>query len=246
MKIEMTKVLEYLKPKVKALGFKKEDLESVAADIADNLEVEDEASDEDVNAAVKTAVDAVIPSLKIAQKMANRAIEDYRKKQEKANEPKDAPKDEPEDKPKEDPKKEPSSDPSTQKKNEDEIPAWAKALLEQNKKAAETIERLQSEVTGMKSKSIADVRKGKLEELLKDTGIFGKNIIKGFERMKFESDEEFDKYFEEIKEDLAQMNQERESEGLRKFGVPAVEQKKEDPKPQVISEAELEDLAEQL
>ena len=38
MKIEMTKVLEYLKPKVKALGFKKEVLEGIAADIADNLE----------------------------------------------------------------------------------------------------------------------------------------------------------------------------------------------------------------
>lgn len=43
-------VLLKLKPKVKAFGFNKKELMSVAAKIADNLTSADDASDEDVNA----------------------------------------------------------------------------------------------------------------------------------------------------------------------------------------------------
>ena len=41
-------VLLKLKPKVKAFGFNKKELMSVAAKIADNLTSEDDASDEDI------------------------------------------------------------------------------------------------------------------------------------------------------------------------------------------------------
>lgn len=43
-------VLLKLKPKVKAFGFNKKELMSVAAKITDNLTSEEEASEEDVNA----------------------------------------------------------------------------------------------------------------------------------------------------------------------------------------------------
>ena len=251
MKIEMTKVLEYLKPKVKALGFKKDDLESIAADIADNLdEVEDDASEEDVNAKIKPAVDAVIPSLKIAQKMANRAIEDYRKKQEKANEPKPEP--EPKQEPKQEPKPEPEPKPSstTSKKEETETPQWVKDLIESNKAQMEQqkqlIETLKAEVDGIKTKSTAERRRAVLDDILKDTGNFGKRTMKMFERMTFEKDEDFEEFVSDVKEDLEQLNQERANEGLAKLGAPSAVTKPETedkPKVKPLTDAEVEELA---
>ena len=73
-------VLLRLKPKVKAFGFNKKELMSVAAKIADNLTSTDDASDEDVNAEIDTAIDAVLPYLQVSQSFANRVIEENRKK----------------------------------------------------------------------------------------------------------------------------------------------------------------------
>lgn len=42
--------MSMLKPKVKAFGFSKKVVKSIAAEIADKLDIEDDASDEDVNA----------------------------------------------------------------------------------------------------------------------------------------------------------------------------------------------------
>ena len=254
MKIEMTKVLEYLKPKVKALGFKKEVLEGIAADIADNLEeVADDASDEDVNAKIKPAVDAVIPSLKLAQRLTNQGIEEFRKKQEKANEQKPEEK-KPEEKPEEKKpeEKKPEEKPSSSTSNkEDETPQWAKALIEsQNKQMQQQqqlIETLQAEVKGIKAKDINAQRRAVLDELLKNTGTFGKRTIRDYEKMSFNTDEDFNAYVSEIKEDLEQLNQERENEGLGKFGAPKVDpnnkqtQTPANVKP--MSDAELEELA---
>jgi hypothetical protein len=257
MKIEMTKVLEYLKPKVKALGFKKEVLEGIAADIADNLEeVADDASDEDVNAKIKPAVDAVIPSLKFAQRMASQAVEDYRKKQEKANEqkpeekkPEEKPEEKkPEEKPEEKkPEEKPSS--STSQKD-DETPEWAKALIEsQNKQMQQQqqlIETLQAEVKGIKAKDVNTQRRAVLDELLKDTGTFGKRTLKNYEKMTFETDDDFNSFVSDLKEDLEQLNQERANEGLEKFGAPKVDtnqQQRQQPQVKSMNETELEELA---
>ena len=48
-------VLSQLRPKVKAFGFSKNVLKSIAAYIADKLEVDEDASDEDVNAKIVEA-----------------------------------------------------------------------------------------------------------------------------------------------------------------------------------------------
>lgn len=246
----MTKVLEYLKPKVKALGFKKEVLEGIAADIADNLEeVEDDASDEDVNAKIKPAVDAVIPSLKLAQRLTNQGIEEFRKKQEKANEQKQEQK--PEEKPEVKPEEKPSS--TTSKKEEEETPKWVKDLLEANKAQMEQhkqlIDTLQAELIGIKTKSTTEKRRAILDELLKDTGTFGKRTIKSFERMNFETDKEFNDFVSDVKEDLEQLNQERENEGLAKYGVPKVDTNStqdDKPKPKPLTDAEVDELAANL
>ncbi len=257
MKIEMTRVLEYLKPKVKALGFKKEVLEGIAADIADNLEeVAEDASEEEINAKIKPAVDAVIPSLKLAQRLTNQGIEEFRKKQEKANEQKPEEK-KPEQKPEEKkpdetkPEQKPEEKPSSQtpKEKGEETPEWAKTLIESQSKQMQQqqalIEALQREVAVIKTKDVNTQRRAILDGLLKGTGTFGKRTIKSFEKMKFETDDEFDNFVSDLKEDLAQLNQERENEGLEKYGTPKPDVKPAVQTPQVkpMSEAELEELA---
>lgn len=280
MKIEKSKVLEYLKPKVKALGFKKDIIEGIAADIADNLEeVADDASEDDVNATIKPAVDAVIPSLKLAQRLTNQGIEEYRKKQEDVNEQlkkeleqykkENSPKErqEVENKSVESPalnnpvkaeehSKEKPLDEHSPKKETETTPEWVKQLIESNKAQMEQqkaqmeqqkklIDTLTAEVNGIKLKDTTAKRRAVLDDLLKDTGTFGKRTIKNYERMKFETDEDFDSFVSEIKEDLEQLNQERANEGLAKFGAPKVELATgtEPPKPKPLSETELEELA---
>lgn len=255
MKIEAKTVLEYLKPKVKALGFKKEVLEGVAADIADNLEeVADDASDEDVNAKIKPAVDAVMPSLKFAQRVANQAVEDYRKKQQKVNEPQPEPDPAPQPEPKpEPPQPNPAPEPKPSNippKSGNEPPEWMKDFIEsQNKQMQQQqkiIETLQAEVKGIKTKGANAQRRAVLDDLLKDTGTFGKRALKDYENRTFATDDDFNSFVSDLKEDLAQLNQERENDGLKKFGAPLVEnpgqqQQKLQVKP--MDEAELEELA---
>lgn len=242
MKIELVKVLEYLKPKVKALGFKKDIVEGIAADIADNLEeVADDASEEDINAVIKPAVDAVIPSLKLAQRLTNQGIEEFRKKQEKANEQK--PEEKPQEKPEQKPEEKPSSTPP--KKEEEETPQWVKDLIESSKKQEENIKALQAEISGIKAKTTTEKRRAILDELLKDTGTFGKRTIKSFEKMSFETEQDFEDFVSDVKEDLNQLNQERANEGLAKLGAPKVEARKpsEPEKPKPLTEEQIDDLA---
>ena len=72
------KVLTAMKPKVIALGFTKEELESAADTVAGNLT--EESTDEEINA----SIDAVIPYLKLGQKMATRAINAAKNESEEA------------------------------------------------------------------------------------------------------------------------------------------------------------------
>ena len=228
MKIEAQTVLEYLKPKVKAFGFKKEIVEGIASDIAETLdEVDDEATEEDIDAVVQPKVDAMIPSLKLAQRLTNQGIEEFRKKQERKADTK--------------PVSQTDTPPA------DNTPDWAKALLESNKQQMEQqgrlIETLQAEIMGMKTRSTADKRRSTLEKLLKGTGTFGTRTMKRFERMTFETEEDFDDCVTDIKQDLRQLNQERADIGLKSLGSPEVQRRNEPPKPKVMSEAEIEEMA---
>jgi hypothetical protein len=70
----------------------------------------------------------------------------------------------------------------------------------------------------MKGEKLSNSRKSRLEELLKETGSFGQRTLKNFAKMKFENDEEFDDFFEEVEADLKAYNQERANDGLSKLG----------------------------
>lgn len=226
------KVLLMLKPKVRQFGFNKKELQGIAAKIADNLTSADDASDEDVNAEIEEKIDAVLPYLQVSQSYANRLVEDARKKNDD-----DEPDDDDESTQRD--KRQPGSKSNkTNKEEKDDAPTWAKGLVE-------TVETLRGEIATLKGEKVTTSRKSKLAELLKDSGSYGNRILKSFDRMKFETDEEFDDFYSEVEEDLKAYNQERADAGLAALGNPPAAGggkggKKED---EVISDTEVEAIA---
>ncbi len=230
-------VLLRLKPKVKAFGFNKKELMSVAAKIADNLTSTDDASEEDVNAEIDTAIDAALPYLQVSQSFANRVIEENRKKNDDDDETDDEGDDE-------------SSNaincqsgsnkknPKNKGKNDD-TPEWAKGMLQ-------TIETLTGKISALEGEKLVASRKAKLEALLKDTGTFGSRTLKSFSKMSFENDEEFEEFYSEVEEDLKAYNQERADAGLSTTGMPPAagggKSKEEEP----FSDNEIDEMADIL
>lgn len=232
MKKRTKQVLVILKPKSKALGFSREELEGIAANVANNLELDEEASDEDVNAEIEKQVNAVLPYLKIAQKTAQRTIQSFKDSKGLDDDEVYDPDDDPagNKKPIRKQKKE---------KEEEQVPAWAQALITQNK-------ALQTEILGLKSERESDGRRSKLKALLKDKGTFGKTVLKNFDKMKFENESEFDDFYDGVVEDLAAIDQERANEGLGKLGAPAAQRKPKEEEVEVIKENEIDELAETM
>ena len=230
MKKRTKQVLVILKPKSKALGFSREELEGIAADVANNLELDEEASDEDVNAEIEKQVNAVLPYLKIAQKTAQRTIQSFKDSQ-------DLDDDEVDDD--EDPAG--NKKPIRKQKKEKEEPAseWARTLITQ-------IQDLKTEIIGLKSERENDGRRSKLKALLKDKGTFGKTVLKNFDKMKFENESEFDDFYDGVVEDLAAIDQERANEGLGKLGAPAAQRKPKNDEVEVIKDKEIDELAETM
>lgn len=225
MKKKTKQVLSILKPKCKALGFNLEELEGIAADIADNLELDEEASEEEINEKISSEVEAVIPYLKIAQKASNRVIQNSKNNKNPESDDNDT---------------NAGQDGVDQKKEEEKVPVWAQAIITQQK-------AIQTELTGLKSERETDGRRSKLKALLKDTGTFGKSTLKNFDKIKFENEADFEEFYDGVVEDLATLNQERANAGLAKLGATAAtsgnKKEKEGDKPEVISEKEIEELA---
>lgn len=225
MKKKTKQVLSILKPKCKALGFNLEELEGIAADIADNLELDEEASEEEINEKISSEVEAVIPYLKIAQKASNRVIQNSKNNKNPESD---------------DNGTNAGQDGVNQEKEEEKVPVWAQAIITQQK-------AIQTELTGLKSERETDGRRSKLKALLKDTGTFGKSTLKNFDKIKFENEADFEEFYDGVVEDLATLNQERANAGLAKLGATAAtsgnKKEKEGDKPEVISEKEIEELA---
>ena len=218
---------------MKALGFNRKELQGIAAKIADNLTSADDASDEDLNAEIDEKIDAVIPFLQVSQSYANRLLEDERKKNDD-----DEPDDDDDDYKPSDRRKPGSKNTKDDKdENDDKTPEWAASLLK-------TVETLTNEITTLKGEKVASTRKAKLEELLKDAGSYGKRPLKNFDRMKFETDDEFDEFYSDVEEDLKAFNQELADKGLENLNTPpATGNKGGGKEDEPMSDKEIEDLA---
>jgi len=180
-------VMQILKPKVKSLGFNAAELKSVAERLANNLTAADDADEDEIKAEIETAVTAAVPYLEMAQRNANRIIEDFRKKN------KQTPKDE-------------NNDDDDQ--DDKDTPAYVKALLKK-------FEGMEERLNGLAESGRADSRKKKLEAIVKDAGSYGRRILKDFEGRKFDSDDAFDEYLDDIKTDIQEYATEMEQAGLK-------------------------------
>ena len=221
MKKRQQLVLRILRPRVEALGFNLKELRGIAAQIADNLSSAEDASSEDLNAEIETSVEAVIPFLRLGATYANRVINESRVSDDPDN----------------DSDSDPSSSGSASRrrpKEKEEEPAWFRAYRE-------GMEKRLSELQGART---ADTRRARLEKMLADSGAFGKRTLRGFERMNFGSDEEFEQFCAEVEEDLQELNQERSAAGLALLGAPAIggPAKKEN-EPEVLTQEQIKALA---
>lgn len=224
-------VLLRLKPKVKAFGFNKKELMSVAARIADNLTSEEDASDEDVDAEIDTQIDAVLPYLQVSQSFANRVIEENRKKNDDDDETDDDDGDEPL-KPTNRLSGSNKKNPKDKGKNDDE-PAWFKTFREQQ----------EARLAALEGEKITTSRKSRLETILKDAGTFGTRTLKSFSKMSFENDDDFEEFLSEITEDLKAYDQELANAGLA-LTPPAAGGKPKEEEP--FSDSEIDAMADIL
>ncbi len=251
------KVLKALKTsdEVKALGFDKDEIKRLASNIDKKLNLEDDASDEDVESAIDEAVENAIPYLKMAQSSASRIVKKKlakSKKDEDDDEDEDDDDDTVDDDDDEDDDDEPKGKSKKSKKSkknrqtksddDDDVKSLLKTLLKKVEKQDETIANLRKGNT-------EDKRRSKLEKLLKDTGSFGKRYLRQFDKMNFEDDDEFEEFLEEVKDDLEETNQERANAGLDKLGIkvaPTSRKDDEDEQTEVVTDDELDALADQL
>lgn len=215
-------VLELLKPKVKALGFNKKELQGIAKTIADNLNSEDDATEDELKAEIDTQINAVIPFLQVGQSQANRIIDTWKRN---ASEDEDATS-----------QKETSKEHIERKTETDPMAKAMKELLD-------VVSGLKDEVKTLKGEKIQDKRTQQLEAIIKDTGSFGKMTMKQFSRMKFETDDDFNEFIEEVQADLKSFNQERANAGLSALGVPSLPERETEKNEEPYSEKELEEMA---
>lgn len=235
------KVLEVLKTNkdIKALGFSRKEVRGVAANVADKLNLKDEATDEEVSEAIDDAIDAVMPLLKLSQSVADRQVQNYKY----AHPGKDADASDDDDDNDDEPAH--ASPSKNGKKNtKDDNDDANSALLASIKALTESVSGMKDEIAQLKSGKVADGRRAKVEALLKDTGKFGERMLKAYSRMTFKDDDEFDDYLEELKEDIDAVNQERADKGLEKLGVPpATNIKKKPGEKELMSDDEVKELA---
>ncbi len=222
-----------LKPKVKALGFNQRELQGIAAKIADNLTTAEDASEEDVNEEIAKAIDAVTPFLSFGQSQANRLLDEWKKKHPDTEDNEDVDEDTDADTAEDTHVRTTKS--TVAKKNvrkDDEEPSWFKAFRHEQDARFQAIENDRTNTS----------RRGRLEALLKDSGMFGQRTLKSFGQMKFDNDEAFDEFLADVETDLKAYNQELADAGLKKTSQPGGGDKpmqKDEP----MSDAEIDAMA---
>lgn len=225
------KVFLKLKTGAQAYGYKRDELMSVAAHIADNLKLDENASEEDVEDAVDEAVASCIPFLKFGQSMATRVINDSKPKDGHASD------DDEDDDNGDDPKPASKKSQKTSSTANNDVPAWVKDLQK-------SVETLASQVETMKGEKITTGRKERLTKLLADTGTYGEAALKNFERMSFKDDDDFDDYFTSVEADLAKFKQQMADSGLAHLTNPPMpKQDKPKGEDKVFTDSELEEIA---
>lgn len=210
--IKVAQVTVKLKPRVASLGFNRMEIEGVASRIANNLG--EDASDEDIDA----AIDAVMPYLELAQTSANRII----------NKAKDGDGNKPNTATGESSKTGKNAEKGGEQSEDDTGSTGADDLkdMESLKKflgeiVSASISPITKRLDAIEGGKIADTRLSQVKEIAKKAGgSYEKTILKNFERMTFESDDDFADYLTEITADVDSYVQDHSNEGLRNSPKP--------------------------
>lgn len=116
--------------------------------------------------------------------------------------------------------KEAGSEGSDDNKGKDEMPPWFKAHSESQNKI---IESLTSKITAFEQGTVVQSRRQQLEAKLKDAPEkFKARTLRDFDRLRFDSDDEFNSYQADIEQDIAeeiQANAEAGAVGPRASGI---------------------------
>lgn len=186
--MNIEKLIKMLQTKVASLGYNKKELRGIAEEISNNSELGEDATDEAINA----EIEAVMPYLKFGQQQANRIAS--------AGKPADGQGGDGGAKP-------PATPPQAQPKPEDEAPQWAKALFEQNKALSEKLAAMEGE---RKTNSRLD----RIKEIVKDCGAMGEATLRGFGRMQFSTEEDFEEFVQEVEASVEAYRRQEGNEAL--------------------------------
>lgn len=195
------KILAALKTKYNNLGFTDKAFDGVAEYLSKTVTEE---------AAIEGAITGVDGLLKAfqgdADKRVTEAVEKV-KKETKPAEPKKT----------EEPKK-----PEEAKKPSEEVPEWAKSLIESNKTLSEKLNTIDADKAKVTRRQTLE---GKLVNVPEQ---FKAKVLKDFDRMSFEKDEDFNTYLTDTNTDIAALNQELADKGLGQQGPPNLGQVNKD------------------
>lgn len=99
-------------------------------------------------------------------------------------------------------------------KDDKDTPAWAKALIESNKALNEKIMAIEQ------GKTIDNRKQSLIKKLEGVDELFSKTTLKNFDKMNFDSEEEFEKFLEEVENDSAEFTQNLSDKGLGSISRP--------------------------
>lgn len=173
------KLLSALKTKYKNLGLSDKVLEGVAETLATTTT--DEAN-------IETAVAGVESLLKSFQSDVDSRVTSAVERVKKEIKP--------------EPPKKDNGGAEPKPKADDDTPEWAKSLLQEVTTLKQQVQNTQLERTSVSRKQL-------LEDKLKDANpVFKAHTLKAFERMQFETDDEFNSYVEEVAKDAGELSKE--------------------------------------
>lgn len=202
------RVFSLLRTKTKAIGLNRKELESLAQKIDKNLELEESASDEEIDAAAEDAIEAALLFLEVSQSVAQRSIQTslqrFRDKHGLADD------DEEDDDDDVDDTTGNSKLRGKSKKNAQDTDQVNSEILKLIKGQNDVIKELKGQIESMQGDRVTDSRRTKLKNLVKNTGTFGKTVMKQFDLMTFKDDGAFDDYLADVQQDLDELNQEHD------------------------------------
>jgi hypothetical protein len=218
------KLLKMLKTRqeVTALGFSKEEIQSLASDMDKNLVISEDAADDDVENTINNAIETVIPVLKLAQASSFRIVSKLKKEMEdekqraeeeaaalKAKEEEEKRKADDEKRKADDAARRNEPDPKHEEndKKYDELKDMLKTLTDKMSSQDETIKKQNETITNLLRGNVKEKRKAILEAKIKDAGTLGKTYRRAFEKMEFKDDSEFDAFLSQFDEDYKDYEQ---------------------------------------